>query len=657
VLAPTLALALTWLVAVVVLLGCGYLCRQALVAASGYGADRQIRPTDLWIGLAALVAYLEVWSLFKPVNSKALIAPCVAAAFSVAFVRRPAVHRLARRATAKVIAIGAASALGVLWLANQSLGRPTSYDSGLYHFAAVEYAGRFAAIPGVGNLHERLGAADSHLLLVALLGSGPWRSAGFHLANGLLAVMLLADVGWRLAEQLTPPFTRRAMVLLVPATLAVLTIDPGVRLRSPSLDLPAFILVAAGTMYLCEVVEQFDVGAAIAATAAFATASATRPLFLPATIVTAFTVAAASRRSPRVLAVVVVIPAAVVAGWAIRQAVLSGYPLFPLTFGALPVDWRVRGEVVGNANDWIRAWARAPHKSPDVVLASWAWLPGWLVRTFINPDFFFPFALVPFAAIRVFGSRPSQRLLFATLAPLLLTLALWLIAAPDPRFVLAPLWLVPILLLACRPHDGRLAIVCLVLVGTAIFVGGAWRPITQRGNGPLGSFDPPTPRLHAYRTHSGLIIYRPVDDARCWRRLLCTPSPNMRLLLRRHEIADGFRTARPKAAATRRLLRISRLGLPRLSTPGSAATGSAPARETSLPAIPTAASWRLGGRSAPSPTSADQLPGRALTARGGRSVVSADRRTTGNPSRCRQCRSRWPHEPERTPRPSRAPDA
>jgi hypothetical protein len=321
-----------------------------------------------------------------------------------------------------------------------------------------------------------------------------------------------------------------------------LTIDPGVRLRSPSLDFPAFILVAAGTTYLCEAVEQFDVGAAIAATAAFATASATRPLFLPATIVTAFTVAAVARRSPRLLAVVIVIPAIVLAGWAARQALLSGYPFFPLTFGALPVDWRVPDEVVGNENDWIRAWARAPHKSPELVLASWAWVPQWSVRTFVNPDFFLPFVLVPFAAIRVSRSRPNKRLLLATLTPLVLTLALWLIAAPDPRFVLAPLWLIPILLLACQPHDARLAIVCLLLVATALLVGGAWRPITQRGNGALGSFDPPTPRVDAYRTRSGLIIYRPVDDGRCWRRVLCTPSPKRRLLLRRHEIADGFRT-------------------------------------------------------------------------------------------------------------------
>ena len=237
-LAPTLAIALTWLVAAIVLLGCGYLCRQALLSVLGFAAQRELRPADLWIGLAALVAYLEVWSLFAPITSTTLIAPGVAAALSGARFRWVGVRGLAHRVSPKVIAVGAVSALGVLWLGNQSLGRPTSYDSGLYHFAAVEYASRFAAIPGVGNLHERLGAADSHLLLVALLGSGPWRSAGFHLANGLLAVMLLADVGWRLAERRTPAFTRRAAVLVVPATLAVLTIDPGTRLRSPSLDFP-----------------------------------------------------------------------------------------------------------------------------------------------------------------------------------------------------------------------------------------------------------------------------------------------------------------------------------------------------------------------------------------------------------------------------------
>ena len=211
----------------------------------------------------------------------------------------------------RVVAVGAAVGLAVLWLANLALGRPTSYDSGLYHFSAIEYATRFSAIPGLGNLSERLGAGDAHLLFVAALGNGPWHNAGFHLANGLLVALLLADITWRLAAGTTPPFTRRVMLLLLPATFVVVALDPGERLSSPSLDAPAFVLVAAGTLYLCHSLEQFGAGTAMAATAAFATLAATRPYFLPAMIVAAITLVIVSPSRARVLGLISVIPAAV----------------------------------------------------------------------------------------------------------------------------------------------------------------------------------------------------------------------------------------------------------------------------------------------------------------------------------------------------------
>jgi hypothetical protein len=541
VVAPTLAVAFTWLLAAVVLLGCGCLCRQALVRISGYAAEPQVRPADLWIGLAAVVAYVEVWSLFASITSKALIAPCVAAALVGVRVRRAALRRLAGRVNARAIAVGAASALGVLWLANQALSRPDSYDSGLYHFAAIEYDSRFAAIYGLGNLQERLGAGDAHLLLVALLGNGPWHNAGFHLANGLLAAMLLGDIVWRLADVTTPPFTRRAALYTIPAVLAVAAIHPGGRLSSPSLDFPAFVLVLAGTLCLCESVEAFTAGAAMAATAAFATVAATRPQYLPATIAAGVIVAVTSPRWRRTLALVSVIPVAVVAAWGVRAAVLSGYPLFPLTIGALPVDWRVPGTVVDQVNEWVRSWARTPHRTPEMVGGFRDWFPAWSARTVLDSDVFLPLALTLFAAKRLPGSRPNRRLLLPVLAPVMLTLVLWFVFAPNPRFAYGPIWLVPILLLACRPPSRGIAIFFTGVVLAAVVIGDAWRPVTKHGDGPLGSFDPPTPAVAAFRTDSGLIVNYPLGDDRCWRVLLCTPSPNPHLRLRGRDIASGFR--------------------------------------------------------------------------------------------------------------------
>jgi hypothetical protein len=543
-LAPTLAVALTWFVAAAVLLGVGYACRQLLIRVFRYDAEPRLRTQDLWIGLACLVAYLEVWSLFFPITAATLIAPCLVAALAGgANLRRPSFRpRLALR-DRRLLAGCAVCALGVLWFANKALGKPSSYDSGLYHFSAIEYMTRFPAIPGLGNLHERLGAGDAHLLLVALMESGPWGSAGFHLANGLLVAMLLADITWRLVAGGTPPFTRRVALLLVPTTVTVIALNPGERLSSPSLDSPAFVLIAAGTLYLCQSLERFEVGAAMAATGAFATVAVTRPFLLPATILVGIMIVAVSSRGVRTLALISVIPAVAVAAWAARQAVLSGYPLFPLKIGALPVDWRMPGDAVDRYDEWVRSWARTPGENPEEVLGSWNWLPGWLRRAARNLDILLPLGLTLFALTRLRGPRMHGAVARSALAPLLLTLVIWFVVAPDPRFVYGPLWLVPILLLAFRQLDLRVAIVYTIIATAAVSLGGGLQPITNRGDGPFGSVDPPTPSVKLTKTRGGLIAQQPLRDDRCWRVFLCSPAVDPGLRSRGSNIAHGFKTS------------------------------------------------------------------------------------------------------------------
>jgi hypothetical protein len=505
----------------------------------------------MWIGLGALTAHLEVWSFFAPIAGWTLLAPiAVAVSAGVVVVRRlpgSLTRRLSRNLWLKVAGLAGS----LLWLANLALGQPRSWDSGLYHFGAIEYAARFPAIPGIANLHERLGAADAHLLFVAFLGNGPWHDAGFHVANGLLVAMLLAHIVWRLAEGTVAPVTRGLLLLLVPATLAVVAIDPGGRLSSPSLDLPCYILVAAGMACLCDALESGQASSALGATAALATAASTRPQFLPAMVIGVVAITASARTGARLrtLAVAGALPLAVSAGAAARQSVLAGYPFLPLKLGALPVDWRVPGSVVDSMNDWVRSWARAPHKSPDVVLANWDWFPGWAARTATDLDVALPLALVLLAAVRLIAPRRDRRLVLTLLAPLLLTLVLWFFAAPDPRFVYAPIWLVPITLLAWQRLDEAVIVISVGLAAVAVLVGGAWHPVTKLGNGPFRSVDPPIPAVRSVATTSRLPVTQPVHDDRCWRRMLCTPTARPELTMRGAGVASGFRLRTTSANA------------------------------------------------------------------------------------------------------------
>jgi hypothetical protein len=448
-----LAIAGTWVLASLVLAGCGFAARAVLVRFATGAPAGAPRLGDVWIGLAALLAYLLLWSLVLPLEAATWIAPALAAAAGLA--------AGARRLRRPHVAPGAAVlvAVSTLLLADQALGPAQNYDVGLYHAEAVSYDSHFAAIPGLANLLDRLGSGDAHLLLVGLLDQGPWAGAGIHLANGLLVSLLVADLAVRVGRG--DGFTSRTAALLLPATFVVVAWSPGIRLASPDLDAAALALVFAGAVQLAEAVERGPRPApALTAVAAFACAAVTRPLYwLWAVLACATLVALWRRREPalptgRGLLLLGPLPALLAVGWLARQSILSGYPLYPLPLGGLPVGWRVPRAAVENLDHLIRSWAHwagPPRPGRHGLLA---WVGPWL-RVHFRRDLEIVAPLALLAAIAPFvpagrdSGRAARRApLLALLLPSLLLLALWFVEAPEPRFAYAPLWLAPVALTA-----------------------------------------------------------------------------------------------------------------------------------------------------------------------------------------------------------------
>ena len=337
-----------------------------------------------------------------------------------------------------------------------------------------------------------------------------------------------------------------------------------------------FVLVVVGMLYLVECLEfGFRATPALASTASLSLAATTRPFYWPlAALAVGMIVIAGARRAggrpahARVTAAVLLLPVGLLVGWMSRQAVLSGYPLFPLTAGGLPVDWRMPSAAVHELNRFVSSWARSPGDNPDVVLASWDWLHPWLRSHLGDLDLVGPILLLacvgPALASRSAAETRRRRAwrapMLAMALPALPLLVAWFFNAPDPRFALAPLWLLPIALVAWalpgadgRRPDGNaktgaiayasLAGVLLVTVGVVAHKGVFW-PIVSNGSGPLGTEPVPGAAVVPFVTKSGLQIYRPAHGELCWRVILCTPKPDPYLRLRGADIHDGFRVGR-----------------------------------------------------------------------------------------------------------------
>ncbi len=485
---PVLALFGIWAFVAAVAAGCGSLLGRRGGIAMG----------DVWIGLAVLAAYLLVWNLVLPVTLWTWLLPLTAGGWGLARAFRGREWpRLDRRAA---IAFGAV-AVGWALIADQALGPSEDYDFGLYHLDLITYAKHYATVPGLANLHSRFGAGDAHLLLTAFLDQRPLAGAGPHLIDGLLGSLLLLDVGLRLARRPVPGaplFSRRLAVLLVPATFVVAALSPQQRISSPNLDFATFVEVAVGMLYFAECVERdLDRADALTAVCVLGLASATRPLYWALTaFVGGFFVAGTWRRSGRLslraACLVFAVPLALAAGWIARQAVLSGYPLYPLTILGLPADWRIPVSVLTSANRGDDAWARWPAVDPNAVLASWHWFNAWWLPDrerdldVVSPLMLLACVVPSLASVGVRDRTRRARMwpMLAVAVPCALLLVPWFLIAPDPRFAFAPIWLVPAALAAwALPPLGRpsrtwwFAVAILTVLGAR---GLLWVSHTQR---------------------------------------------------------------------------------------------------------------------------------------------------------------------------------
>jgi hypothetical protein len=595
------AIAGTWIFLGLVLTGCGFVVRVAVGRVIGQPRTRPA-VSDLWVGLAAVVAYLQLWNLGYRVDGRAWIAPLVAATVGAAVALRD-VRPLKLRGTRAAAPLLAFATLGILWLADRSLAPVGSGDSALYHTGVIEYASKFATVPGLGNLHDRFAYASSHELFVAFLDCGVWAGAGVHLANGLLLGALLVDVCSRFLRRAPDlgSFTDRMAILLVPAAAIVVSWAPDARISSPELDTPTFVLVVVGALYLAEVVERgFASDKALASVGVLTTASVTRPLYWATTIVVGCLLFWAARRGARAVAptpirtgvLLASLPLLLAIGWSSRQAILSGYPFLPFTLVAAPVDWKMPRHAVDDLNLWIRSWARWPSKTPDQVMHSWHWLHPWFRTRFVKDlDVIAPLALlacvVPFLGGRAADPGRARRFapMVVVLASSVVTLVAWFFTAPDPRFALAPIWLVPVSLAAWAlpspPRDGLalrvlltlVAAICLAGIGeyelafflpacAAVWIalgagarfrggvrrqawiaqigacsvmlgaliisadrGAAYRPVRAYFGGTLGTVPVPQPAVVPMVTVWGLRTWQPAPvptASSCWRVLLCS---------------------------------------------------------------------------------------------------------------------------------------
>lgn len=405
-----------------------------------------------WTGFAIVLAVLQVWQLFHPVDGCAAIA-CVGVG-----VPALAVHLWRGRAWVRRREDWAPSLFLValaLWLSNRALAGNGNPDSGVYFVSAVRWMQEHRLPPGLANLNFTLGLNHAYFLYVALLDTGPFHHQAQHLANGLLLLAVLwntADGLWRHVrrEGEVRPSHTVAAVLLAP----LLHQAQSGNLTSPSADFAVFMVGAMLVLLLLRLLEASTPGErwagrfrlTVLASAGIVLKTSLLCVALPVLLAAGLdALRADGTRAERArrLATVGLLGSLWAVPWMVRGIVTSGYPLYPLPVAGVPVPWRLPRDFVVWCNRYIQAFARNPDAPVDEVLADWRWVRHWAAPLWLfNWEFVIPVLLLLGGVVAEWVPRRRPAPATLTWAALLLLggLGLWFLLAPDLRFAGALLW-------------------------------------------------------------------------------------------------------------------------------------------------------------------------------------------------------------------------
>ncbi|HEY7821237.1 MAG TPA: hypothetical protein VIG24_00290 [Acidimicrobiia bacterium] len=582
---PSIAVIATWLLLAVWLLLLG--SPAGVLAGRRFGRLTAFR-LALWFGLAAALLLLLLVNFIVPLRSSAAVTIAIAAAVIAALIavglfvffrarnQAPNPPPQGRFGWWSLILI-AFLALSLIAVAHASFGAANQWDAGLYHLNAIQYASEYRVIPGLANVHDRFGVTNSQHLLTALLSNSGWGVDAFRLQVGFFVFLFSTDLTLRVLDTRKTSRSVGTIVLLLSAfgVIPFLLSNPDELITSPSPDSVTLLITLVGAAYLADGLSARRTELAATGIVIVATAASVRTQMWAFAVIAAVVVFVYFRRGksgrhrPKALTLVAgTISAGLLIATQVRDALQSGWLLFPLDLLPLPVDWKAFDPAASRL--WIVSWARTPGAAPEEVMDTWSWLGGWVTRALDDGAVRLMLGLLAVAAtlwlIHARRSSPAHQpsrgatAALALMVPVLVAVALWFLSAPDPRFAWGPIILVGAIPAAVvvMQRLGSLAapvaaaVAALAIAPAAISSLAAINGASEESEAVVTFFDVPwtvsaaltpvpRPELAVYTLPTGQELITPTSDDRCWTAFpLCRPYPNDALIFRGDSVQDGF---------------------------------------------------------------------------------------------------------------------
>lgn len=407
---------------------------------------------QFWFGFAILIALLQLLSIFFPVNVAVFVMISLLAFLSAALDFRSAFDRavrIYRRLTTLrgILSLVIVCILLVIisYCANHYV---THTDTFIYHFNAVKWAREYPAVPGLVNLHPRLGFNSSFFLFAAFTEIGVYANHSAQIALSFLLAVCV--VQWFLIVSDKNELMAKRIFCLITFPFLYIHIEYRMDIASLATDYPMAVLMLIFCLALLDQLKNKILLLVVLAAVVFT-------FKLSGMLIVAIAVAllagywlkyrnvnTVNRKADlRLLIFASALMGFILLGFIVRNIITSGWLVYPFPVGNLHLPWSVSKEYVVDMIDVIKSYPKLPGgASPEQIRIGGFlyWFNPWFNNFKGSIEFYFLVASSIIMLWSVYHVPSFRKFIYARLNILLLCLfsilsiMLWFTSAPDKRF-------------------------------------------------------------------------------------------------------------------------------------------------------------------------------------------------------------------------------
>jgi hypothetical protein len=407
-----------------------------------------------WFGFVFLIGILQVISLFLPLSNIAFIIVSLLALLIFLLNFKSASSGLAliyrQCLTLKgFISFGVIMflLLVVSYSANKDITHP---DTFLYHFNAVKWAKDYPVVPGLVNLHNRLGFNSSFFLFAAFTEVGLYENHSAHIALSFLMVACL--VHWFLVIANPRELMAKRIFCMMTVVFLLYHIFYRMDIASLSTDYPTAVLTLVFCLILLDRIDHKILLLLPVSAAIFSfKLSGMLAVGLSVTMLAGYLFLAkygykdlpAKKAHMRTLIASFALLCFIICGFVIRNVVISGWLLYPFPIGNLHLPWSVSRPYVLDMIDVINSYPKLPEGASAELIRDhnfYFWFVPWFNNFKQSTESLLLTCSVLLLFWSVFQVSSVGRFIYARLNVFLLILFavasifFWFFSAPGLRF-------------------------------------------------------------------------------------------------------------------------------------------------------------------------------------------------------------------------------